>query len=182
MYQTPEHFAAANKSAVDALLASAHAALAGAERISSLNFNAARAALEDGSAMALLATRDPKEAATMQSALVQPSVERAVSYSRSMCEIAAETQQQFAKQAEARFGDFQKQFTALVEQAAKNTPAGSDAAVSAVKTVFAAATSAFDRMNTAAQQFAEAAERNVAAAGDASVAAVKKSVGVAKRK
>jgi len=184
MYQSPETFAAANKAVIDALLQGANAALAGVERITTLNLSAARTALDDGTAntKALLAAKDAKEAAALHSSQVQPSIERAVSYTRSVCGIAAETQQEFAKQVEAQFGDFQTRVTSLIAQAAKNTPAGSDATVSAVKTAFAAANSAFDGINKAAQQFVEAAERNVAAAGDASVTAVSKTVAAAKRK
>lgn len=182
MYQTPEHFAAANKSAVHALVEGANAALASAERISTLNLSAARAALDDlSSSSALLGSTDATEAAALQSALVQPSFERAVSYSRSVCEIAAETRQQLAQQVEAQFDDFQKQLAEMIEQAARSAPVGSDAAVSAFKTVFAAANSALDSFNTAARQVAEVTERSVAAAADASVAAVGQAVDAGER-
>lgn len=182
MHPTPEYFVAVNKSAVDALLNGVYAALAGAERMSALNFNTARAALEDSTSVALIATPLPKDADTLRSSLVQPSVERAVSYSRSACKIAAETQQHLAKQAEIHFGDFQRQITALVEAATKNAPGGSEAAASAVKTAFAAANSAFDSMNKAAQSFVEVTEHSISATGEASITAVGKTVASTKRK
>ena len=183
MTKVPENFIAANKSAVDALLSVANTALAGAERIAALNLNTARSALEDGvsNAQALLSAKGLPEAAALQSSLVQPNVERAVSYSRTVYEIAAETQKQFATLVEAQFADFQKQVAALLDQATKNAPAGSDVAVSAVKSAFAAANSAFDNMTKAAHQIAEMTERNVSAAGEAAVAAANKTVAAAKK-
>ncbi|HZV54628.1 MAG TPA: phasin family protein, partial [Rhodocyclaceae bacterium] len=106
-----EQFAASNKATVDSLLAVANTALATAERIAALNLGAARTALEDSASAtkAALAVKNPNEAAALQSSMVQPAVEKAVSYSRSLYEISSESQQQLAKMVEAQFADFQKQ-------------------------------------------------------------------------
>lgn len=174
MYNAPEQFTAANKAAVDSLLTVANTALASAERIAALNLNTARAAIEDSVAntKTLLAAKDVQEFVAVQSALTKPNVEKAVSYSRSIYEITAQTQETFAKMVEAQFGDFQKQVSALIEQAATRAPVGSDVAIAAVKSAFAAATSAFDGMNKAAKQVVEITEANVAAATNATVQAV----------
>jgi phasin family protein len=174
MYKTPEQFATANKAAVDSLLTVANTALASAERIAALNLNTARAAIEDSvaNAKSLMSVKDVQEFVAVQSALVQPNVEKAVSYSRSIYEIAAQTQETFAKMIEAQYGDFQKQVAALLDQAAKKAPAGSDVAVAAVKSAFAAANSAFDNMNKAAKQVVEMTEANVNATTNATVQAI----------
>lgn len=174
MFTTPEQFAAANKAAVDSLLTVANTALASAERIAALNLNTARSVIEDGvaNAKALMGAKDVQELVAVQSSLAQPNVEKAVAYSRSVYEISAQTQEEFAKVVEAQFGDFQKQVAALLDKAAKQAPAGSDVAVAAVKSAFAAANSAFDSLNKAAKQVAEIAEANVAAATNATVKAV----------
>ncbi|MDP2881901.1 MAG: phasin family protein [Azonexus sp.] len=173
----PEQFAAANKAAVDSLLSVANTALASAERIASLNLETARSVLEDSvsNAKALMGAKDPQEALSIQASLTQPSVEKAVAYSKSVYEISTETQEQLAKMVEAQFGDFQKNVAAMLEKAAKSAPAGSDVAVAAVQSAIAAANSAFDNMRKTAKQVTEMAQTNMAAATSATAKAVKKS-------
>ncbi|MGB4064525.1 MAG: phasin family protein [Azonexus sp.] len=173
----PEQFAAANKAAVDSLLSVANTALASAERIASLNLETARSVLEDSvsNAKALMGAKDPQEAMSIQASLAQPSVEKAVAYSKSVYEISTETQEQLAKMVEAQFGDFQKNVASMLEKAAKSAPAGSDVAVAAVQSAIAAANSAFDNMRKTAKQVTEMAQTNMAAATSATAKAVKKS-------
>lgn len=161
-----EQFAASNKATVDSLLAVANTALATAERIAALNLGAARTALEDSATAtrAVLGAKNPNEAAALQSSLVQPAVEKAVSYSRSLYEISSESQQQLAKMLEAQFADFQKQVAGLVEQATKAAPAGSEGIVAAMQGAIAAANSAFSNMTTMTKQFTETAQANMTAA------------------
>jgi phasin family protein len=180
---TPEQFAAANKTAVDSLLSLANTALASAERIAALNLNAARSFLEDGvsGTKALLGAKDVQEALSIQASMAQPSVEKAVAYSRSVYEISAQAQEELSKTLEGQFGGFQKQVADLLDKAAKSAPAGSDVAVAAVKSAIAAANSAFDNMNKAAKQVAEITESNVAAATNATVKAVGASTAAARK-
>ena len=183
MFNTPEQFAAANKATVDSLLTLANTALASAERIAALNLNTARSMLEDGvaNAKAMLGAKDAQEFFSVQASIAQPSLEKAVAYSRSVYEISAQSKEEISKLIEAQFADFQKQVLALLEKATKNAPAGSDVAVSAVKSAIAAATSAFDSMNKAAKQVADIAETNVAAATNATVKAVSATAAAAKK-
>jgi phasin family protein len=173
----PEQFAAANKAAVDSLLSVANTALASAERIASLNLETARSVLEDSvsNAKAIMGAKDPQEALSIQASLAQPSVEKAVAYSKSVYEISAETQEQLTKMVEAQFGDFQKNVASMLEKAAKSAPAGSDVAVAAVQSAIAAANSAFDNMRKTAKQVTDLAQTNMAAATSATAKAVKKS-------
>lgn len=184
MITTTEQFAAANKAAVDSLLSLANTALSSAERIAALNLNTARSVLEDSVAntKAILGAKDVQEALSLQASLAQPNVEKAVAYTRSVYEINAQTKEELAKIVEAQFADFQKQVSALLDQATKSSPAGSDVAVAAVKSAIAAANSAFDSMNKAAKQVSEIAEANVAAATNATVKAVSATAAAAKKK
>jgi phasin family protein len=172
----PEQFAAANKAAVDSLLSVANTALASAERIASLNLETARSVLEDSvsGAKALMGAKDPQEALSIQASLAQPSVEKAVAYSKSVYEISTETQEQLTKMVEAQFGDFQKNVASMLDKAAKSAPAGSDVAVAAVQSAIAAANSAFDNFRKSAKQMTELAQTNMAAATSATTKAVKK--------
>jgi len=161
-----EQFAASNKATVDSLLAVANTALATAERIAALSLGAARTALEDSTSgvKAVLAAKNPNEAVAAQSAMVQPTVEKAVDYSRSLYAISSDTQQELAKMIEAQFADFQKQVSGMVEQAVKAAPAGSESIVAAMHSAVNSANTAFSNMTAMAKQFSEIAQANVAAA------------------
>ncbi len=174
MFATPEQLAGANKANVEAMLTLANTAFASAERFAALNLNTARAVLEDSvnNAKALLGAKDLQEAISLQTTLAQPSVEKAVAYSRSVYEISAQTQEEFSKLVEAQFAEVNKNVATSLDKAAKSAPAGSDVAVAAVKSAIAAANSAYDTMSKAAKQVAEIAEANVAAATNATVKAV----------
>jgi phasin family protein len=179
MYTTPEQFAAANKNNVEALLTMANTAFASAERLAALNLNTARSLLEEtvANAKSLLSAKDVQELVSMQASLAQPTVEKAVAYSRNVYQIASQTQEEIGKILEAQFAEINKSVTSALDKAVKNAPAGSDVAVAAVKSAIAAANSAYDSMTKAAKQVAEIAEANVAAATTATV----KAVGVAPR-
>jgi phasin family protein len=174
MSVTTEQFASANKANVETLLTIANTAFASAERLAALNLNTARAMLEDSvaNAKALLAVKDVQQLVAMQTTLAQPAVEKAVAYSRSVYEIATQTQEELSKVVEGQFSEMNKNVASALDKAAKNAPAGSDVAVAAVKSAIAAANSAYDSMTKAAKQVAEIAEANVAAATTATVKAV----------
>ena len=110
MFTAPEQFASANKANVEALLNLANTAFASAERFAALNLNTARSLLEDSVAntKALLGAKDIQELVALQSTLAQPSVEKAVAYSRSLYEIAAQTQEEISKIVEAQFTEATK--------------------------------------------------------------------------
>jgi len=174
MFATPDQFASSNKANVETVLTLANTAFASAERLAALNLNTARSILEDSvaSAKALLAVKDVQSLVALQSTLGQPAAEKAVAYSRSIYEIATQTQEEIAKIVESQFAEANKNVTSALDKAAKNAPAGSDVAVAAVKSAIAAANSAYDSMTKAAKQVAEITEANVAAATSATVKAV----------
>ncbi|GAB2181792.1 phasin family protein [Denitratisoma sp. agr-D3] len=173
-YAIPEQFSTANKANVETLLTIANTAFASAERLAALNLNTARSVLEDvvSSAKTVLSAKDVQELVALQATLAQPALEKAVAYSRSVYEIATQTQEELGKVFEAQYAEVNKNVGTVLEKAAKNAPAGSDVAVAAVKSALAAANSAYDSINKAAKQVAEIAEANVAAATSATVKAV----------
>ena len=176
MIATTENLASANKASVEAFLTLANTAFASAERFAALNLNTARSFLEDGmaNAKALLGAKDLQQLVSLQSTLAQPSVEKFVSYSRNVYEIATQTQEEVSKIVESQFAEVNKNVTSALDKAVKNAPAGSDVAVAAVKSAIAAANSAYDNMSKAAKQVAEIAEANMAAATSATVKAAGK--------
>ena len=166
MYVTPEQIAATNKAGVEAILGLANSQFSAFERLSALNFNATKAAFEEsvGHAKALLNAKDVQEVANLNTAAAQPALEKAIAYSRSVYEVASQTQGEIARFVETQAAEFNKSLVGLLDKFSKNAPAGSDVAVAAVKSALAAASSAYDSFNRAARQATEAAEANFAVA------------------
>jgi phasin family protein len=173
-FATPEQFAAANKANIETLQTLASSAFANVERLTALNLNTARSVLEDGVAntKALLAVKDVKDLTALQASLAQPLVDKAVSYARNVYAITSQGQEEASKLIEGQVAELNKGVVSALDQAAKSAPAGSEAAVTAMKSALAAATSAYDSMTKAAKQVAEIAEANMTAATDAAVKAV----------
>ena len=81
-------------------------------------------------------------------------------YSRHLYDIAAATNADLAKMAEAQLSDGQKKFMSVVDTAVKNAPAGTENAVALVKSAVAAANNAYESVHKAAKQAADVAEAN----------------------
>jgi len=162
---TPEQIATTNKAGIEAVLGLAHTQFAAFERLSALYFNATKAAFEEsvGHAKALLNAKDPQEYLNLNAAATQPTMEKAIAYSRSVYEVAAQTNGELAKFLEAQAAEFNKNLVVLLDKVSKNAPAGSEVAVQAVKSALAAATTAYDSFNKVAKQATEIAEANFAA-------------------
>jgi phasin family protein len=168
MYVTPEQFQAANKANVEAVLSLAATQFAAMEKLANLNASAIKAAFEDSLAntRALLGAKDVQEFVNLQSTLAQPAIEKAIAYSKSAYEVATEANGELSKMAEKRIAEWNENFVSILDKATKNAPAGSDVAVAAVKSMLAAANSAYDNLNKVAKQATEIAEANVAAASE----------------
>ena len=180
MSVTPEKFAAAAKTNVEASLSSASAFVAtvftAVERVSTLNLATARTAFDESVAFskAVLAAKDPQAIAAMNLAALTPSVEKSIAYGRSLSVIGADTKEELTKLVEAEAAVLGKNFDASLEELFKNAPAGSEAAVKAVKTALANASTAYEGATKAVKQVAAAAQANVEKAAEAAVQNVEK--------
>lgn len=166
MYVTPEQIQAANKANVEAFLAVANAQFSAFEKLATLYAGAVKTTFEDSIAntRALLGAKDVQELATLQNSFAQPTVEKALAYSKSVYEVATGANAEFSKVAERRVAEWNENFVTMLDKVSKNAPAGSDVAVAAVKSMLAAANSAYDNLTKVAKQATEIAEANVAAA------------------
>jgi phasin family protein len=166
MYVTPEQIQAANKSNVESWLAVANAQFAAFEKLANIQASAVKTAFEDSmsNTRALLGAKDVQEFVALQNSLAQPALEKAIAYSRSVYEVATGANAELAKVAERRVAEWNENFAILLDKVSKNAPAGSDVAVAAVKSMLAAANSAYDNLTKVAKQATEIAEANVAAA------------------
>jgi phasin family protein len=166
MYVTPEQIQAAGKANVDAMLSLAATQFAAIEKLATLNAHAVKTAFEDSvsNTRALFGAKDVQEFVSLQNSFATPAIEKAIAYSKSVYEVATETNAEMSKAAEKRAADWNENFTALLDKAVKNAPAGSDVAVAGIKSMLAAANSAYDNFTKVTKQATEIAEANVAAA------------------
>jgi phasin family protein len=180
---TAEQILAAHKANVETLFGLTNKAFEGVEKLVELNLQVAKTALHEASenASAALSVKDAQELLALQTALLQPSAEKAASYSRHVYDIASATSAEVAKVAEAQLADAQKKLAAVVDTAAKNAPAGSENAVALVKSAVAAANNAFESVQKAAKQAAEVAEANFQAVSNTAVKATQAGAKAAKR-
>jgi phasin family protein len=166
MYVTPEQIQAANKANVEAFLAVANAQFAAFEKLATIQATAVKNAFEDSIAntRALLGAKDVQELVSLQNSFAQPTLEKTIAYSKSVYEVATGANAELSKVAERRVAEWNENFVTLLDKVSKNAPAGSDVAVAAVKSMLAAANSAYDNLTKVAKQATEIAESNVAAA------------------
>ena len=166
MYNATEQLAEINKAGYDNAVKLAALSLEKAERLTKLNLQAAKVALEQGvySANAVAGIKDVQEFVTVRAKLTEAGVQNALGYSRGVYQIASEAQADFSALAEEAWAAYTKGVAAWVEKAAKNAPAGSDMAVTALKSTVAATTAAFDQFNKATKQVVSFADASVRAA------------------
>lgn len=181
---TAEQIMAAHKANVETLFGLTNKAFEGVEKLVELNLQVAKTALSEAAdnTAAALSVKDAQELLSLQAALLQPTAEKAASYSRHIYDIASSTGAEVAKVAEAQFADAQKKFTAVVDNAAKNAPAGTENAVALVKSAVAAANNAFESVQKATKQAVEVAESNFQAATSQAVKATQTAAARAPRR
>jgi hypothetical protein len=163
MNLTPEQIIAANKANLETLMGLTSKAFSGVEQLIELNLSAAKSALSDSQqqTQAVLSVKDAQELLALQASLFQPLAEKAVAYNRHLYEIATGTGAEFHGHVESKMADAQKAFHAIVDNAAKNAPAGTEAAVAAFKTAVSAGNNALETVQKAVKQATEVAEANV---------------------
>lgn len=163
---TAEQILAAHKANVETLFGLTNKAFEGVEKLVELNLQVAKTALSEAAdtTAAALSVKDAQELLSLQAALLQPTAEKAASYSRHLYDIASSTGSEVVRVAEVQFADAQRNFTTLVDSAAKNAPAGTENAVALVKSAVAAANNAFESVHKATKQAVEVAEANFQAA------------------
>ena len=168
MNLTPEQIAAAQKANLETLSGLTNQALQSIEKLVELNMHIAKASLGDSmnNAKKALEIKDIQQLLAHQASIVQPMAEKIMAYSRHLYELAHETQASFTQSAEKEFQAGQKKINALVEDWTKNAPAGSDAAVQAMKQAIASANNVFETSQKAVKHAMEVAKTNLSSATD----------------
>jgi phasin family protein len=160
-----EQFAATNKANFETLMGMTAKAFEGVEQLTALNLQVVKASLDEATetGLAALSAKDPQSLFALQATLLQPSTEKATAYGKQVSAIVASIKADVEKVAGQQAAAAQSSFTALMEAAGKNAPAGSGNGIELFKSAMATANNAFDGLQKAGRQAAETAEANYAA-------------------
>jgi phasin family protein len=165
MNMSSNQLAATNQAGMEALINFAHTQFGVFERLSTLNINAAKIAIEDSAnyAKALSVAGDTREFSGLSAALAQPTLDRTIAYSRSVYEVGSHAQGEMARLVEAQAAGFNKNAAMYMDNLAKFAPAGSDVAVSVVKSVLDTVSATYNGLAHFAMQASKRAEDKFAA-------------------
>ncbi|HKU86038.1 MAG TPA: phasin family protein [Casimicrobiaceae bacterium] len=168
MYNATEQFAAFNQANVSNAIKLASLSIENAEKLVQLNINAAKLAIAQAveGAQAAASVKDVQELMALRAKLAEVGVQSATGYSRTLYELSSEAQAEYSALAEQSWSDYTRGVAAWVEKASQSAPAGSDVAVNALKSTFAASTAAFDQFQKATRQVVDLADASVRAAAN----------------
>jgi phasin family protein len=180
---TAEQIIAAQKANLETLFDLTSKAFEGVEKLVELNLQVAKASLGEvqSTASASLGVKDAQELLALQAGLLQPAAEKAAAYGRHLYDIAAATNAEVTKVAEAQVAAAQAKFTSAVDGAVKNAPAGTESAAALVKSAIAAASNAMESMQKATKQATEVAEANFTSLTNSAVKATQTTAKAAKK-
>ena len=173
----------AQKSNIEAFFGLTNKAFEGVEKLVELNVQAAKTALQElaDNAKAALAVKDAQGLFQLQASLVQPVAEKAAAYGRHVMTITTEAGDEVRKVAEGEVAKAQRNLTAFIDSATKNAPAGSENAVSLVRSAVAAANNVYETVQKAAKQAADVADANVQAITNSAMKATQQATSKVKR-
>ncbi|CAH2801275.1 MAG: Granule-associated protein [uncultured Paraburkholderia sp.] len=179
---TSEQFAVAQKVKFDTLFGLTTKAFEGVEKLFELNLQVVKSTLAESqeNAQRALSVKDAQEL-LVQASLAQPVAEKALSYGHHVYEIVSAAQGEFTRVAEAQFEEQNRKVQSLVENVAKNAPAGSETAVAVMKSAIITANTTYETVHKATKQAVEIAESNFNAAATAASKAASQAAAQASR-
>ncbi len=151
---------------LDALVGLANNAFEGFEKLLDLNIQTVKTALvetQEGAQKAL-SVKDTQELIAVETDLLRPMPDKALSYQRNLYKIASDTQAALDKVAEAQYEANKHEMTNFVKGAA---PWDSGTADAVLQAVIGATDLLFESMRNAAKQMTQAAESSLQASADA---------------
>ena len=183
MNLTPEQLAAAQKANLETLNGITNQALVSIEKLVELNMHIAKASLSDSmnNVKKALEIKDIQQLLAHQAEAVQPMAEKMMAYSRHLYKLANDTQAGFSKTTEKEMQASQKKMNAMVEDWSKNAPAGSEAAVAAMKQAIASASTIYENSQKAMKQALDVAQTNLSNATESVLKATEKATKLSKR-
>ena len=172
---TAEQLMASHKANIETLFGLTQKAFEGVEKLVELNVQATKAALAEtaNNAQAVMGVKDAQELLALQVSMVQPLAEKTAAYSRHLYDIAQSAGAEIGKSLEGQTAEAQKKFADMVDSAAQNAPAGSETAVTMMKTAMTAANTAYESVQKAVKQAGDMAETNFKSVSESALSASK---------
>ncbi|WP_245254575.1 TIGR01841 family phasin [Paraburkholderia sp. LEh10] len=165
-----DQFAATQKANLDLFFGLSSEAVGGVEKLAALNMRAFRATLSDTFDLAqkALSVKEPQDWLALQNSAAALIAERGQGYNRQVFDIATATQAEFARIGQTQGEAYGRRLQTVAEDAAQNAPTGSEAAMAALNSAIAAATTLYETLQGAGQQAVEVARSNFDMAAAAS--------------
>ena len=159
---TAEQIMASHKANIETLFGLTQKAFEGVEKLVELNVQATKAALAETAnhTQAVMGVKDAQELLALQASMVQPLAEKTAAYSRHLYDIAQSAGAEIGKTFEGQTAEAQKKIADMIDSATQNAPAGSETAVTMMKSAMTAANTAFESMQQAVKQASDMAEAN----------------------
>ncbi len=182
-----DQFTTANKTNFDAQIAMMTAltnkTFEGMEKLIDLNLSLTKASLQESSAAAklLMTSKDPQEFFAHTQAQSKPAAEKVLAYGREVVSIASHTQAEFTKAAEEQITETNRKVLSMVDEVSKHAPAGSEGAVSALKSIIGNANAGYEQLTKTTKQAVETLETNLNQAVSQMVSSVEKATPKAKK-
>ena len=172
---TAEQLMASHKANIETLFGLTQKAFEGVEKLVELNVQATKAALAESAnnAQAVMGVKDAQEMMALQASMVQPLAEKTAAYSRHLYDIAQSAGAELSKSFEGQSAEAQKKFADLIESSTQNAPAGSETAVTMMKSAMTAANTAFESVQKAVKQAGDMAETNFNSVSESALSATK---------
>ena len=174
---SPEQIAASQKAGLDAFFGLTAKVFEGVEKLVALNLQVVRSTLTESHDNLTKApgTTDPQQWFTLRAGYIAPFAENSLSYGRQLFDIASTTQAEVAQLAQTQYERYNANVQALIEEASKSAPAGSEAAIAAWKSAISATTTLCESLQKTGQQAVEMAGTNLEAATASASKAAKRS-------
>jgi phasin family protein len=163
MVQFNEQVTALGQSQLENALKLAEISVQSFDKLAALQLNVVKSAFADGlkTTKQFSSIKDPSELSAIATTLSQPAWEKAQAYARSVYEVAATTHAEVSALVEQQIGALNKSVVGALDTVLKNAPAGSEAAVTAVKSAIQSANAAYESVLKATKQVAAITESNV---------------------
>ncbi|MGI4850133.1 MAG: TIGR01841 family phasin [Janthinobacterium lividum] len=169
MFTNKDQFATAAKASMESQIAVVtdltNKAMASVAQLVELNINAAKASFEQSSAIAqqMMSAKDPQQ---LYALATQHSngTDFMLAYTRNLSSIASAAQVEFTRAAEAQIAETTRKVSALVDEASKCAPAGSENAVAMLKSAMSNANAGYEQLSKSAKQASATLEENMGAA------------------
>ncbi len=170
-----EQFSDFSKNAIDAAMKFATASFSNAERMIALNLEATKVGLgeTEKNAKAFATIKDAQELNGLSTKTAETGVEFLMGYSKNFYEISTAAQAQYTALVEERMNGFQQSVAETLDKVSKSAPAGSDVAITALKSSMAASNAAMDNFSKATKQMTAFADSAYKQATETATAATK---------